>query len=361
MRVSPSKTLSGQGAAHPRDPRAPYQDSTTPSTAIPIARARLSHVTWGFPRPDAVCGHDCGHDSYREDGIHLRSTGLTCLAKLGAVGCSDQAAVAPTGSSDENADLTTISGRGLTGISLGCVFASPPFRGAYNHCATQRKARTVARIQVGDDTCITRWVRGSKIKYVVDNASFGSSNLAITVANNASAAASTWQNIGVAFELVPSESPATFQIKYRELPFNRDRGVYAESFFPQDGAGTLFVYKLALTKGNIGFLSNVLAHELGHVLGLRHEHASDVCEATGVTKESGCVRWGLENRASVMNYFPHLKDYMVRSQDLAELKSFYDFTGERYGNMEIRDFVPQLFHFAKEEGREAKLVSSPTS
>ncbi|KAJ8129988.1 hypothetical protein O1611_g3643 [Lasiodiplodia mahajangana] len=353
------------------------------------------------PSHDDNCDGDGYSGNYKEDGISPSlPTNLTRLTESEVVGSRYRAGVALFGSSsDEDAVSAAASGRNPTTTSLSCgtnhptsplvlsdteptpknkqnalgnadtpsrgplTFYQPnlvPYpqgraiavvplpRGAYDYCITQQQAKAVARIQVGRHSCITRWARGSKLKYSVNKSSFASGSLAILVENSATVATSMWQGIGVTFEPVPSNSPATFQIQYRDLPSDRESDVYAESFFPQDGANILFVYELALKEDNIAFLANVLAHELGHVLGLRHEFASDICERTGRTRESRCVRWGAENENSIMNKYADLRDYVVQPQDLDELQSFYDYTGATYGNMVIRDFEPQLFPFAGE-------------
>lgn len=149
------------------------------------------------------------------------------------------------------------------------------------------------------------------------------------------------------FKQVSSDCPATFQIKYLDLPFDNDTTTYAESFFPQDRRGKMFVYKIALEEANLPYLTNILAHEMGHILGLRHTFAGDVvCTDTGETREEGSVLWGRRNESSVMNYFPDLKLYSVQEQDVDELRSFYDFTGKKYKGLTIRDFTPGKFRFA---------------
>ena len=71
----------------------------------------------------------------------------------------------------------------------------------------------------------------------------------------------------------------------------------ARGFFPNtEDLNTLFVYKRAFDADTVNFQSNIFAHELGHILGLRHEFAP---------QEGGAVLFGERNPSSVMSYkFP---------------------------------------------------------
>ena len=71
----------------------------------------------------------------------------------------------------------------------------------------------------------------------------------------------------------------------------------ARGFFPNtEDLNTLFVYKRAFDTDTVNFQSNIFAHELGHILGLRHEFAP---------QEGDTVLFGERNPSSVMSYrFP---------------------------------------------------------
>ncbi|OTA97987.1 hypothetical protein M426DRAFT_70609 [Hypoxylon sp. CI-4A] len=218
-------------------------------------------------------------------------------------------------------------------------------RVVYSHCIVQRCVDTTTRIRVGHGESIPRWVKGSTIKYVVYYESFGDANLADFVAKKAAEATGMWMDIGVKFEEVPRDQPATFQIYYFDLPADGDTNVGAESFYPQDKPGTLSVYKVALRKPNIEYLANILAHEIGHILGLRHEFAGEFNGQTKQLKEVKSLLWGKENRDSIMNYFKDVRQYVVRRQDLEELNSFYNLSDPEFGGLVIRNFEPRLFWF----------------
>ncbi|KAI1132408.1 hypothetical protein F5Y10DRAFT_231106 [Nemania abortiva] len=241
--------------------------------------------------------------------------------------------------------------RPTSGDVLGvqeCTVA--PGEGCYR-CLTQKYTSGAACIRIGHNGSIPRWVNGSTVKYIICGRSFTSHRLASLTTNKMVEATSMWQGIGVRFELTNCNDGATFQVVYRSLPKDGPTDVCAESFFPQHERGTLFVYELALAGKNIESLANILTHEIGHILGLRHEFASDVvCEGSESTREQGSVLWGARNKNSVMNYFPYPKDFIIQQQDLDELKSFYDFTGKVYKGLAIREFKPRT---TCSEGREA--------
>ncbi|KXJ84806.1 hypothetical protein Micbo1qcDRAFT_169931, partial [Microdochium bolleyi] len=70
-------------------------------------------------------------------------------------------------------------------------------------------------------------------------------------------------------------------------------------------------------------MTNVFLHELGHILGLRHEFAD---------LEGGAIQWGSRNPYSVMSYnFPP----QIQPSDEKDTRSFYDFPGQRVGGYQV--------------------------
>ncbi|PNP55314.1 hypothetical protein THARTR1_04456 [Trichoderma harzianum] len=144
-----------------------------------------------------------------------------------------------------------------------------------------------------------------------------------------------WGGIGVSFKQVARNDPATFAVIYE----NRSRNAYACSFFPNESSRELIIYPPGLREPN--YLANILAHEVGHILGLRHEFAHDK------EKEYPSALFGSENADSIMNYFDHPKQFQVREQDLEELERFYAYDKVQYGKLFIVDVNPEVLFFSK--------------
>lgn len=64
-----------------------------------------------------------------------------------------------------------------------------------------------------------------------------------------------------------TKEDSTFQVVYYP---NLGTGIYAKAFFPNEHPRTILVGPRSLWPQNVNFLWNILCHELGHVLGIRH-------------------------------------------------------------------------------------------
>ncbi|KAL6836973.1 hypothetical protein V8C40DRAFT_1540 [Trichoderma camerunense] len=207
-------------------------------------------------------------------------------------------------------------------------------------CATQTHG--CAEIRIGWDDEIPRWRRGSELSYVVCVESFPAP-LSSVVEDSMKAAIDMWGGIGVSFNQVARNDPATFAVIYE----NRNRNAYACSFFPNELSRELIIYPPSLREPD--FLANILAHEVGHILGLRHEFAHK--------REKGrpSALFGSENADSIMNYFDHPERLQVREQDLEELERFYAYDKVEYGKLPILDVNPEVWFFGR------IIVTSPSS
>ncbi|MBT9560867.1 MAG: hypothetical protein IV100_32885, partial [Myxococcales bacterium] len=162
-------------------------------------------------------------------------------------------------------------------------------------CRTQadKTHSNVLGLYVGWNGKIALWQPGSIIRWGVWVESFPSVQEAHYAGAQLVLAAQAWNavNAGVSFEYADSSANATFL-----LAFAGDGGnMYAEAFFPNDAPlSVLKVYKRAFAERDV--MANIFLHELGHVLGLRHEFAD---------MEGGAQIWGTRNPNSVMSYeFP---------------------------------------------------------
>lgn len=207
---------------------------------------------------------------------------------------------------------------------------------------------------IGEDREIPRWCSGSEIPYIIRTESFRTPGAAALVASAMAEAISTfWGNIiDVNFKQVGRDDPATFQIEYMESHSSHP-DAYAISFLPTTQASSLVVYRKALEHPN--YLVNILAHELGHILGLRHEFA---IEREGFLPS---VRFGSKNHESIMNYFDHLSKLQVGKQDREEVAAFYAYKEAYFRGLPIVEIQPQLHKFNKCRGGSQVFLFLPFS
>lgn len=104
-------------------------------------------------------------------------------------------------------------------------------------------------------------------------------------------------------------------------------GLLATAFSPSDWQSTmceLRLYNSAFSPQNRRFLRSTLLHELGHVVGLRHECAQDGT-ANRPPEDRRCgpqsVRWGQRNPKSVM---AHYRGQRLQQSDIDSVCSAYD-------------------------------------
>jgi hypothetical protein len=172
---------------------------------------------------------------------------------------------------------------------------------------------------------IPRWKYGSVINFATYADGYPAPGDAIYAANCLIEAAEVWNSarIGVTFKWVPNVDDAAFVLAYGgELGT-----VLASAFFPSNSPlETLYVYQYGFDKTewtakrgkytNYGIMKNAFLHELGHVLGLRHEFAMNPDE----TFEGGAIRIGSANIESVMSYvFPP----ELQESDIQDTRYFY--------------------------------------
>ncbi|KAI1467894.1 Metalloprotease [Daldinia caldariorum] len=121
-----------------------------------------------------------------------------------------------------------------------------------------------------------------------------------------------------------AQMKANFDLVYR-VNGRADQGLYAEAFFPHERRRDVVVTDFALSAKERGTLKNVFLHEIGHILGLRHEFALD-------KEEEGAVRFMEENPVSVMSY-----------TSPPTMQEFYKLEpGFKIAGSPIVDFQPEL-------------------
>jgi len=203
------------------------------------------------------------------------------------------------------------------------------------HCVTQRPDGSFIpntdpfKIQVGLGGVIPRWNRSPpKVQFAAYAGGYPSPDHATYAAYRLNEAAQEWNglSLGIEFQWVTNLEDAAFVLTY-----GGDGGdTLASAFFPnEDDLSVLYVYKKAFESGIMNHMTNIFLHELGHVLGLRHEFAPEV--------ESASVQIGPRNPHSVMSYnFPPV----IQPSDVTSTKWFYQYTGGTINGVPLRYCTP---------------------
>jgi hypothetical protein len=208
-------------------------------------------------------------------------------------------------------------------------------------CSTQKPIPTpfqesahTAALQVGLGKIIPRWKTGpdKSVNFAAFANGYPKPELALLAAQALKQAADEWNTLelGVQLKWVAKIEDAAFV-----LSFAGDQdGVLAEAFFPNEAdLNVLNVYNAAFQPGTVQYLKNIFLHELGHVLGLRHEFAPEL-EDTG---DNYTVQIGPRNPLSVMGYeFPP----QIQPSDVENVKAFYKFPGTSLGWKEAHTANP---------------------
>ncbi|KAI4262179.1 MAG: hypothetical protein L6R42_002636 [Xanthoria sp. 1 TBL-2021] len=203
------------------------------------------------------------------------------------------------------------------------------------HCVTQSSIPQnlkfdPAAIMVGLQSKVPRWKPGSVVKWTAWRMGYASRQDAEYAAVHLSLAAEQWNKaqIGVTFEYVRLAKDASFVICH-----GGDAGnTLARAFFPnEDDLSFVYVYSAAFTEGWKENLWKVLTHELGHVLGLRHEFAA--------REGAGAVQFGEKNDLSVMNYRKEPPE--LQPSDIKATRDFYGLpVGTKISTTPIVDYSP---------------------
>jgi hypothetical protein len=190
-----------------------------------------------------------------------------------------------------------------------------------------------AALQVGTGKEIPRWKTGptKTVNFATLADGYPKPELAFLAAAKLHEAANEWNalKLGVELKWVYEIEDAAFVLTYAE---NINPGVLAEAFFPNSAdLNVLNVYPGSFEEGAIQYLKNIFLHELGHVLGLRHEFAPE--------KESDMksVQVGPRNPTSVMGYeFPPI----LQDTDIESAQAFYHFPGKYLGVLQKSGTLP---------------------
>lgn len=188
-------------------------------------------------------------------------------------------------------------------------------------CCTQPPALPapmlgVNELYIGFNDTIPLWNQGTTVYLAVYDEGWPTSEHGQYAAAQLYKAAQAWNDIGarVKFDFTTDVNKATYLMVYG----GDNGGVYAMAEFPSNKyLSSIFVYSLSFAADSINYMTNILTHELGHTLGLRHEFADK--------EGQGDILWGVKNPNSVMSYkFPPT----IQSSDEEYFKSLYDYSGD---------------------------------
>lgn len=222
--------------------------------------------------------------------------------------------------------------------SDGSIFKHAPV------CVTQKSIPLAfqggpASIVIGISAECPRWVPGSVIRWAAWRAGFDSQDDADYAAIQLQTAAEIWNaaNVGVTFEWVSLAQDATFVLCHGGYKGD----ILAEAFFPnKDDLSILNVHTAAFHQSWKHNMYKVFLHELGHVLGLRHEFAlEDPREMVWKA-----VQLGPSNELSVMNYRKEPPE--LQQSDIDSTKLFYSLKNDangkapKVGMTVVKDYTP---------------------
>lgn len=84
----------------------------------------------------------------------------------------------------------------------------------------------------------------------------------------------------------------------------------------------------------------IFLHELGHVLGLRHEFAIGDVPSTMAAEDQGGVRIDKPDEFSVMNYRDQLPE--LQESDIVSTRRFYSLRQDKDGNFPMISKTPVI-------------------
>ncbi|KAM0206145.1 hypothetical protein ACHAQI_008443 [Fusarium lateritium] len=195
------------------------------------------------------------------------------------------------------------------------------------------------QLVVGYGEIVPRWdvktAGARKLQYFVVTDTFPSPSVAQTAAKEFQAAAESWNELelGISISETTDQDAVNFNLVYKVNTLKSEQDTLAQAFFPHETNEEVIVFKLALGPQYLPILKNIFQHEIGHILGLRHEFA--------IKKEGfGAVQFLEENEKSVMSYnFPP----RIQRSDREQVTEFYKLAnGYMINGSPVTDFQPQI-------------------
>ncbi|XTI93534.1 hypothetical protein V2W45_1252885 [Cenococcum geophilum] len=201
-------------------------------------------------------------------------------------------------------------------------------------------------IVLGLRDLIPRWTASTsnptKLLYFVVRDGFASDADHKYTATSFQQAADEWNVIGFGLNIsaATDKTKANFLVKYyKAKKGDDDEDVLASAFFPNKVEDVLVYDKTLVEPDWRKVLKNTFLHEIGHIIGLRHEFALDL-KADGQPRESTpAVRFGSQNEHSVMSYDD--VNY-IQESDKKDVKDFYKLQNKSLINgVPLTDYAPK--------------------
>lgn len=199
---------------------------------------------------------------------------------------------------------------------------------------------------IGIGSIIPRWdvhrEPNRKLLYFVQKDTFPTGEAAQFAAATLQQAADEWNNLklGVTITSTSDRAAANFDLVYR--PSGPGSRTLAMAFFPNEVDQDVIVFERSFSsQANKAILKNIFMHELGHVLGLRHEFAITGDPAKDLDPEGdGAVQFMGNNYKSIMSYnFPPT----MQQSDKDGIQAFYKLdNGFLIDGSPVTDYVPQI-------------------
>lgn len=201
-------------------------------------------------------------------------------------------------------------------------------------------------IVLGMGSIVPRWdvtiQPNRKLLYFVLVDTFPSESDAEFAASALQQAANAWNilNIGLTITSTDNQAAANFNLVY-QVPSDPSSRTLARAFFPNEVDQDVIVFARAFQQSNRTILKNIFMHELGHVLGLRHEFAITGDPSKDLDPEGdGAVQFWTANYNSIMSYnFPPT----MQDSDKKGVVAFYKLkNGFMVNESPVTDYLPQL-------------------
>lgn len=185
-------------------------------------------------------------------------------------------------------------------------------------------------LQVGNGKDIPRWEKGSILTYSVNSNSFPRRQDRLLAETALAQATKPWNdmNLGITLQPAMKGKTAVFDLVFSPNVSKCDRTLARA--FPPDAPiedRKLVVYAKQFDPVYVDSMANTFFHEIGHILGLRHEFQENLPSTL----------FGEANPLSVMNYLGHPRFLHIQQTDSTWTKEFYAFNGRFLDGLPVKD------------------------